>query len=195
MNEITQKLTRANIQRAKMQAEKYSRAKINTVKVSEIRQKRSSMERECAWTVLKIDRKQNNAKSHRSEQVSEIQNKAKIHNQRVLERINFVKTEFENERDTQQELIKTKLRNAAALRGSQLLQVKYTAEKSAKPRQSLERNLPVAFDIKLEEFASNEQEVPALKQRLEQRQKSQITIEDISEKLTRAQTRRNIQRE
>ena len=183
MNDITQKLTRAHIQRCKVQAEKYSKAKINT------------MERDNTWSSVKIDRKLDNAIKNRCEVVSEKQNKAKIHNQRVLERINFVSSEFDKKLDSLQELTQSKLKNAASLRGSQLLQVRQTAEKLRNGRYSLEGSVPVAFEIKIEESASNASEVPAIKKRLEERQKSLITIEDISEKLTRAQTRRNMQRE
>jgi uncharacterized protein YkwD len=144
------------------------------------------MERDNTWSSVKIDRKLDNAIKNRCDVVSEKQNKAKIHNQRVLERINFVSTEFEKKLDSIQELTQSKLKNAACLRGSQLLQVRQTAEKLGKGRYSLEGSQPVAFEIQIEESASNASEFPAVKKRLEQRQKSLITIEDISEKLTRA---------
>jgi len=195
MNEITQKLTRAHIQRCKVQAEKYSKAKINTIKSFQVKVNRKTMERDNTWSSVKIDRKLDNAIKNRCEVVSEKQNKAKIHNQRVLERINFVSSEFDKKLDSLQELTQSKLKNAASLRGSQLLQVRQTAEKLRNGRYSLEGSVPVAFEIKIEESASNASEVPAIKKRLEERQKSLITIEDISEKLTRAKTRRNMQRE
>jgi hypothetical protein len=118
MNKITQKLTRAHIQRCKVQAEKYSKAKINTLKSCQVKVNRKAMERDNTWSSVKIDRKLDNAIKNRCEVVFEKQNKAKIHNQRVLERIHFVSTEFEKKLDSIQELTQSKLKNAASLRGS-----------------------------------------------------------------------------
>lgn len=53
-----------------MQAEKLSKAKINTVKVTQVKVKKSSIERENAMTSIKIDRKYESARFQRREQVS-----------------------------------------------------------------------------------------------------------------------------
>lgn len=130
-----------------MQAEKLSKAKINTVKVTQVKVKKSSIERENAMTSIKIDRKYESARFQRREQVSQKQAKAKSHNERVFERVQLAISAFETKLDSCQEKIQARLRNASVLRGSQLLIVKHKAEKLAKPRLSLERELPVAFQI------------------------------------------------
>ena len=45
LDEITEKLTRAQILRTKMHAEKYCRAKINSIQVSKVLTRKASIER------------------------------------------------------------------------------------------------------------------------------------------------------
>jgi hypothetical protein len=70
------------------------------------------------------------------------------HNEAVVSKINQFVCDQETARENKMERMQTKIRQAAAKRGSQLLLVRQTAEKMRKHRIS--DTTPVSFDIKVE---------------------------------------------
>jgi len=69
--------------------------------------------------------------------------------------------------------------------------VRHTAENSTKLRSRTEQPNPIVFDVAIEEcrVSSEDADVAQIKQRLS-KQKSAITLEDIKQKLSRAEAQR-----
>jgi hypothetical protein len=158
--------------------------RLNTVK----RQKIISEEAQEAIKANRPDRKLFAAKSRRQVQLSNIKQKAKVHNDRVLEKVQILTSEQEKQLHELEEHHYSKLKKASNIRHHQLLDVRYTAEKSTKPR---EQTAPVAFEIELDP-KSPTVKAPAVKERLEKTsaKKAEVTLDAIHQKLTRAEEQR-----
>jgi len=152
----------------KQQAERYAKAKMDLNRVKEVRENRTSNEKiQVLSTVVSIDKKLEVAEHLRKEQVRSKQTKAMAHNKLVSSRIYKLCCDFDKSQDFKMERLKAKIRQAAMNRGTQLLQIKQTAEKLRKRRNS--DSTSVQFDI---EFVKGSQiSDNSVRQRLEEWQK------------------------
>ena len=138
----------------RLQAERYAKAKNVTIKVKEVRVTQKSQNYIQVINSVLLDRKQRAAWVAHQKQVFKRKTKARTHNDNVVGRLNRVTCQYENSMETKMERLKTKIRQAAAKRGSQLLQVRQTAEKLRKPR--ITDATPVSFEIEVEKSGSNQ---------------------------------------
>lgn len=192
LEQIALKLANASILRMKQTAERYAKAKSVTNRVKEVRVARKSDEqRQVLSSVVLIEKKMDAASSLAKEQLQTKKQRAMMHNRLVSSRICQLHCEQDRSLDSKMERLKQRIKKAAVNRGNQLLLIRQNAERlRTRPNAAAS---PVKFEIAFEKDTQELEE--SVRTRLQEYQRNEKTIEEIVEKLARAQMRRSQQRE
>jgi len=131
LDDIKQKLSRAEAQRAKAKQERRSRKE-----ESQTRKASASCEREDKILSDRLEKKLSGANAQRQKELSDKRGRAEVYNKRVQERVQSATSDFQRQISEKQTSLQSRLLNAATNRGAKIHKIRQTANRFAQPRST-----------------------------------------------------------